>query len=772
MLNFVPPSKGIYKNKKDGKLGFRSIIGSPPSYIIPIYYDEQNNAHFLNFGDPNYDEKYLLCNDLVTMYLDVTEDGFVSLIFTNNIDRDLCDWAVDGQVCYVSDIYKYYKWVDSMSEWEEVFVEKVISHVQSDWEEKDKDESSYIRNKPITIPIMQLPIADSVENNDTIRILHNAKKFGYLYSGWTFLDLIDNGGTPELQYNSRLINGDYSSFRVPTDDDWKSLEEELGMPEGERNFEKTEIDRGHNAKVGVKMSGFMNLFTEEYKGYFMDGDEVDADFGLSRFDIVPSGFLEYSSSLGGSYTFSHGRELSRGVWWSQTHEIKQGVYRSMIRRVFPKDVNKPEHIDFAKGVARVYGRVNTGLSMRLVRDTTGGESSLDNFTIIKKAYVDNVNNEYDGVKIGNYVWLTQNLLDTKYNDGSDINHVDNNDNNWEDWNDSYIAQEGAYCAYMFDENNAKNEVADEYRASAKMIREGIEMYISCTYNEFMLLKNNSELVPNTEYCITDYQAIYDQPDFEDIDGNIVPKMTIATKTAAVEKLVVLATSSNTIAPQAWSIDYPKDYIEYDPDLTTTYVNEAATKGKITFRRDENGNEANCDLKGVLLKRYDRNGDGKFVHIADSGSDDFDDEIAIFGNMCFNNRCSKNGEILYLLLESPFDVANIQLGEGCYNNQFDLGCLDIQLGKRCYNNQFRDGCNYIQLGKDCMGNQFMKVLISVIFGDGVQNNTFEINIEYVDLTLATHIYQWYSCWIFRNAGGDVKLRYYDENNILQIVDITD
>lgn len=50
-----------------------------------------------------------------------------------------------------------------------------------------------------------------------------------------------------------------------------------------------------------------------------------------------------------------------------------------------------------------------------------------------------------------------------------------------------------------------------------------------------------------------------------------------------------------------------------------------------------------------------------------------------------------------------------------------------------------------------------------------NNVFESNVS-GDFSLSTHITQPYTCVIFRNAGGTVRLRYFDASDVNQVVGI--
>ena len=81
-----------------------------------------------------------------------------------------------------------------------------------------------------------------------------------------------------------------------------------------------------------------------------------------------------------------------------------------------------------------------GFSVRAMRDATTLEKAYHDGEIIKDDYEDGDGNKYDGVKIGEQVWTTENLKTTKYQDTSAIDHITGNAA-WE------AATDGAYCWY-------------------------------------------------------------------------------------------------------------------------------------------------------------------------------------------------------------------------------------------------------------------------------------------------------------------------------------
>ena len=125
-------------------------------------------------------------------------------------------------------------------------------------------------------------------------------------------------------------------------------------------------------------------------------------------------------------------------------------------------------------------------------------------------------------------------------------------------------------------------------------------YEEITYSELYSLYTGGTLTPSGYYLITDFQSIYDQPDF---DFNQNPIITGNSKTGITEPLLVFATSSTTLSDQAFSILHPKDKISYDINFTVTEVTNTPAKGRITERIDEYNNRTDYDHRNILFKRY-------------------------------------------------------------------------------------------------------------------------------------------------------------------------
>jgi hypothetical protein len=125
-------------------------------------------------------------------------------------------------------------------------------------------------------------------------------------------------------------------------------------------------------------------------------------------------------------------------------------------------------------------------------------------------------------------------------------------------------------------------------------------YESVTYDELYSMYTGSTLTPGGYYLITDFQSIYDQPDF-DYDGNRI--ITGNSMTGITEQLLVFATSESTLADKVYSLDYPYDKLTYDINFTTTEISSTPAKGRITERIDEFNNRTDYDHRNISFKRY-------------------------------------------------------------------------------------------------------------------------------------------------------------------------
>ena len=123
-----------------------------------------------------------------------------------------------------------------------------------------------------------------------------------------------------------------------------------------------------------------------------------------------------------------------------------------------------------------------------------------------------------------------------------------------------------------------------------------------TYSGLTTHISNSTLSGGSYYMVTDFQTIYDQPDYF-IDGNPKGVGSIVTYTGGTEPIIVLATSENTLSIDAYQPTYPKDKIKYDWSFASTEITSTPTYGRISERIDEYENRTDYDHRTINFVRY-------------------------------------------------------------------------------------------------------------------------------------------------------------------------
>jgi len=189
-------------------------------------------------------------------------------------------------------------------------------------------------------------------------------------------------------------------WHVPTDAEWTTLTDYLGT------------------NAGSKLAGSYELWN--------DGTlRQSTDFGTSGFNALPAGSRE-----------GNGVFLNLGFYaffWSSS-ESRAGY--SWYRRLISGD----------SGVSRGDVNQTRGYSVRCLRSVSPSESSDADGTIYTDDYTGNDGTKYDSVKIGNQIWINENLKETKYYDGTTIPRITNN-TSWR------YDTTGARCEYNNDANN-------------------------------------------------------------------------------------------------------------------------------------------------------------------------------------------------------------------------------------------------------------------------------------------------------------------------------
>ena len=125
-------------------------------------------------------------------------------------------------------------------------------------------------------------------------------------------------------------------------------------------------------------------------------------------------------------------------------------------------------------------------------------------------------------------------------------------------------------------------------------------YNEGTYDELYSFATGGTLTAGSYYLMSDYQACYDQPNYNNTKN---PITTGNYKTGTTEPILLLAVSTTGFSPTVYSTLYPNDKITYDITWNTTEITSSPAKGRITERIDNFNNRTDYDNRSILFKRY-------------------------------------------------------------------------------------------------------------------------------------------------------------------------
>jgi hypothetical protein len=125
-------------------------------------------------------------------------------------------------------------------------------------------------------------------------------------------------------------------------------------------------------------------------------------------------------------------------------------------------------------------------------------------------------------------------------------------------------------------------------------------YNEGTYDNLYSFATGGTLTAGSYYLMTDYQACYDQPNYDNVKN---PITTGNYKTGTTEPILLLAISTTGFSPTVYSTLYPNDNITYDITWNTTEITSSPAKGRITERIDNFNNRTDYDNRSILFKRY-------------------------------------------------------------------------------------------------------------------------------------------------------------------------
>jgi hypothetical protein len=237
-------------------------------------------------------------------------------------------------------------------------------------------------------------------------------------------------------------------------------------------------------------------------------------------------------------------------------------------------------------------------------------------------------------------------------------------------------------------NGSYNLFADGLDGTIKMIDSEGNWYgsggglVETTYSELYQLWDDGALTPGTYYKITDFKTCYDQPDYN-YSGDAIT--TGNYREGNISPIIVFAISSDTLAADAYQPEFPNDNIKYDITFNDTEVTSGPAFGRITYRKDDQGNAFDYDFRDVYFKRYD----GYFSESVYDGAVSIDGSGNVTGtNTSFTNFAPGNIIGLLNITSSPLvsyyeivsiaDDTNMVVTGHTFNSGNDLILVDANL----------------------------------------------------------------------------------------------
>jgi hypothetical protein len=262
---------------------------------------------------------------------------------------------------------------------------------------------------------------------------------------------------------------------------------------------------------------------------------------------------------------------------------------------------------------------------------------------------------------------------------------------------------------------------------------GFSTLVDVTFNDLVNLISSNLLVAGGFYQITDFQTIYDQPDFDSL-GN--PKGIVSTLYGSVEPLIVKAITNNEISNQVLSSVYGSDVLLYDWTFQTTEVMGVSAKGRITQRIDNFNNKTPYDHRVVLFKRYETiNGSGVYDSYKDTGFAS-DSSIPTFGIDSYNNNIPfyYNPGLVFLLPNNIIgdNAIDNTIGDLFFNNTIGDYFLSNVVSDDFNSNTILDGFNSNTISRSFIENNIGIAVYSNFFGELCQRNVIANNFQYNNL----------------------------------------
>lgn len=327
-------------------------------------------------------------------------------------------------------------------------------------------------------------------------------------------------------------------------------------------------------------------------------------------------------------------------------------------------------------------------------------------------------------------------------------------------------------------------------------------FVEVTHAEILELISTASLVVGGYYLITDFQTIYDQPDYW-LEGSPKEPHELVTKTSAVtEPLLCIAVSNNDITSEVYSTIYPKDVLQYDVRFIETEVKNTPAKGRIFYRKDDKNNITGYDHRHVVFKRYLNLAVGNYIEYKDNGQE-FEEYLTFIDPSSSNNNILNSSNSTYfsdfLLTNNVFEYAldqsilsefrNNYINDGEYNvisGDFVGNIIKGSFINNNIRNSFkRNKLNgfYRNITNSSFNNNTSNGYAGLIFDNIIHKNVssclfsnFSYNLVNVDLveedfTASVHVASNYTKTIYSDAALGKRLNYFNNNNLL-FANITD
>lgn len=326
-------------------------------------------------------------------------------------------------------------------------------------------------------------------------------------------------------------------------------------------------------------------------------------------------------------------------------------------------------------------------------------------------------------------------------------------------------------------------------AIAELSKKGGAGQTAVIYEQLKTMKNAGTLSPGAQYLLTDYATKYRMPYV-----NVIKETPLAV--GKYERLVLTATSANTLSPVAASLDFPQDVVWYDFDDNLCEDGTTARKGFIQRRLDTKYTvDAPQDWRTMVwarmkataqtwtsgaVKRQSAYQSGTNIYMAvKDGTPSSATDNNFFVLLCTTNDYFWTGArtLTGLTLNTAdyaerytFDSANswtvktpsqsatvfpekivIESSgnksdsalKGLHNNVFLAGTSESNklhscwFSAGCYNNSFYLNCCNTTFGSNCHDNTFGSTCHSNSFGSNCYNNIFCADVNSVTLGSFCH-----------------------------------